>query len=233
MLGPTLLLGLLMGARHALEVDHVATVAALAARTGSLRSTLRVASFWGFGHGAVLFVAGAIMIGVGAVLPVRAAAALEIVVGAILILLGIDVLRRLGSRGVHFHVHRHGDGKRHLHAHAHESEAIHDPDHHEHEHVARLLPRAALVGAVHGLAGSAAIVLVSLQTMASTAHALAYLAVYGLGSMIGMMAFSVVIFLPFNLSASPVGRASRVIQAALGATSVAIGCWVMLRVGLS
>jgi len=233
MLGPTLLFGLLMGARHALEADHVATVAALAARTRSLKSTLRVACFWGFGHAVVLCLAGSIMIGLGKVLPARAAEGLELMVGAILIALGIDVLRRLRRGGVHFHAHRHGDGRRHLHAHAHAPAEVHDPGRHDHEHVAGLLPRAALVGGVHGLAGSAAFVLVSLQTIGSTAHALAYLAVFGLGSILGMTAFSVVIFLPFNLSASPVGRASRMIEGALGATSVAIGCWVMLRVGLS
>jgi ABC-type nickel/cobalt efflux system permease component RcnA len=229
-----LALGFVLGIRHALEADHVAAVATLATRASSPRVTARLAAMWGAGHAATLFVVAGSVVLLGAAIPDGLARVLEGAAGALLIVLGMDVLRRLRRQHVHFHVHQHGGGVRHLHAHAHAVQAgdAHHAAPHEHEHAPLVFWRALLVGGVHGMAGSAALVVLSLQSVSSPLGALGYVAVFGLGSVLGMVLFSMAIALPFRLRARRLEGAWRSLQAALGAASIALGAWVVLRAGL-
>jgi sulfite exporter TauE/SafE len=224
-----LILGFLLGVRHALEADHVAAVAALVSRSPSLRHNVKLATLWGAGHTAALLVMASLLAMLDTALPDRVARGFEIAAGVMLVLLGTDVLRRLRGQRVHFHVHQHGDGIRHLHAHAHVADTVHDPLHHDHRHARRVLPRAALVGSVHGLAGSAALTLIALPAMHSVGRALLYITVFGLGSMLGMVAFTLAISLPLRLSAAHLTRVSYALQATLGSTTIAVGAWIAVR----
>jgi hypothetical protein len=211
MLGPLLVIGLLTGMRHALEADHVAAVASLATRSSSVRHTAWLAAVWGAGH----------------------ATSLMLVAGLLLAYLGVDVLRRIRRRHVHFHVHRHDDGVRHVHVHAHAGAGEpHDAAHHEHAHPKGLLVRAGLMGSVHGMAGSAALVVLSLQAVSSPGLALAYMGVFAAGSIAGMVLFSLAIALPVRLQGRYLERATRGFEAALGVASVVIGAWVAARASL-
>lgn len=225
MLWSILLFSFLLGIEHALEADHVAAVAALSTRARSVRGAVTVASWWGFGHAATLFLFGAVLVGLGASLPPALDRAFEFTVGLMLVFLGADVLRRVRQRRVHFHVHEHGPDLRHLHAHAHEGERAHA----RHEHGHALPP--VLVGSVHGLAGSAALILLSLQTMRTPAQSLLYLAAFGAGTVLGMVLFAVALFVPIRLSARHVERVSRGLEVALGAGTLSLGAWIAIRVG--
>jgi ABC-type nickel/cobalt efflux system permease component RcnA len=233
-LASLLALGFLLGVRHALEADHVAAVATLATRTSSARATARLAALWGAGRALTLFLVAGSVVLLGATIPDPLARGLEAAAGALLVALGVDVLRRLWQQRVHFHVHRHDGGVRHLHAHAHDqpAQAPHDAAAHDHGHPPLLFWRALLVGSVHGMAGSAALVMLSVQAVPSPASALGYVAVFGLGSVLGMVLFSMAIALPFRLRPRSLEGAWRSLQAALGAASIAIGAWVILRTAL-
>jgi hypothetical protein len=224
-----LLLGLLLGMKHALEADHVAAVASLATRSASAAERVKLAGAWGLGHAGTILVLGGSLLALGLTLPPALGRAFEAGVGLLLVVLGADVLRRLWRRRVHFHVHRHGDGTAHLHAHAHERARPHAADH-EHAHPERLLPRALLVGSVHGLAGSAALVLLSLELGRSTAQALLYLLAFGVGSILGMTALSLAISVPLRLSARRLGGAWRGLEGALGVLTIGLGSWMALVV---
>lgn len=231
MFASLLTLGFLLGVRHALEADHVAAVASLATRASSPRETARMAALWGVGHAAVLLLVGGLVVWLGIALPPGLARSFEVLAGVLLALLGLDVLRRVRSRHVHFHVHRHEDGVHHLHAHAHAGEPAqaHDPARHRHEHPRGLLVRALLVGSVHGMAGSAALVLLALPAASSPGRALAYMAVFGAGAVAGMVLFSVIIAMPLRVRSRHLERASRTLETALGAASVLIGAWMAVR----
>ena len=226
MIWPVLFFGFLLGIEHALEADHVAAVASLATRSNTMRGTVKVASFWGIGHAFTLFVFGAVLVALGASLPQRVDRTFEFAVGLMLVFLGFDVLRRLRTKKLHLHVHEHDDGTRHLHAHAHEGEG----EHARHDHGHGL--RSMLVGSLHGLAGSAALILLSLRTMHSGAQALLYLAVFGLGTILGMVLFAIAIFLPLRVSARQLDWTSRSLEAALGVTTLVLGGWIAIRVSL-
>jgi cytochrome c biogenesis protein CcdA len=234
MFASLLTLGFLLGVRHALEADHVAAVASLATRARSARDSARLAALWGAGHALMLLLVGGAVVALGAVLPDGLARLLEAAAGALLAALGLDVLRRLRGQRVHFHLHRHDDGVRHVHAHSHagESAGSHDARAHEHEHPRGLFLRALLVGSVHGMAGSAALVVLSLQAVSSTPRALAYMAVFGLGSILGMVLFSLAVALPLSLRAGHLGRLARGLEAVLGVVSVALGLAIVVRAGL-
>jgi ABC-type nickel/cobalt efflux system permease component RcnA len=224
-----LLLGFLVGLRHALEADHIAAVATLATRAASLTDKVKVAAVWGGGHALSLIALGSLLIALGTSLPEPVARGFEIAGGAMLIVLGIDVLRRLRARRVHFHVHQHGAGARHVHAHAHDDRAHHDPTAHDHQHTHGLLPRALAVGSIHGLAGSGALMLLSMQVLGSGLHALAYVLCFALGSILGMIGFSLALSLPLSISPRLLERVSGKLEAALGVVTIGVGCWMALQ----
>jgi cytochrome c biogenesis protein CcdA len=233
MLASLLLFGLMMGVRHALEADHVAAVASLATRSRSARQSVALATLWGCGHAGVLLVIGGLLAFLGLALPPGLARVFEAVAGVVLVALGLDVILRVRRRRLHFHLHRHGDGIHHLHAHGHQEPGVpHDDDPHQHVHPARVLSRAVLVGSLHGLAGSGALVVLALQAAQTRAHALAYMAVFGLGSVLGMVLFSIAIVLPLRLQGRHLTRASQAFEAVVGTASVGVGIWMTVQASL-
>jgi ABC-type nickel/cobalt efflux system permease component RcnA len=222
-----LVLGLLFGIRHAFDADHLAAVATLAARSRSVSETVRVGLAWGLGHALTLFTVGAAALIAGVGLFDRFSHLFELAVGIMLIALGADVVRSAVRNRIHVHRHRHGDHTDHVHFHAHTGEAAHDPFDHRHAHPGTLPRRAAVVGLVHGLAGSAALVLFALGTAESFAVGLGYLAVFGLGSVLGMAALSMVIAVPLRSCAEARPRALNGLRVVAGLVSVVLGVIVV------
>lgn len=218
-----LALGFLMGIQHALEADHLAAVGAMAAgrKNSKLGLALRGAA-WGVGHTITLLAICATVILLGLTLTDRVAATFEFGVGVMLVLLGLDVLRRMRAKRIHFHVHSHGDGRPHLHAHGHAGAvAAHASDPHDHRHPQGFPIRALAVGLMHGAAGSAGLLALIVAATRDPLVAVVYVAVFGLGSILGMATLSFV-------AAWPLGAAERGAKwlhtgLSLGAAVVAIG----------
>jgi ABC-type nickel/cobalt efflux system permease component RcnA len=230
--GTVLLFGLLLGMQHALEADHLAAVATLVAREPDGRRVVRQGMFWGLGHTLTLLAFGGLVMVIGVALSDAWVHGLEGAVGVMLVLLGLDLLRRLGRERVHFHAHRHAPAAaaapvQHFHAHTHQGEhAPHDRDAHHHEH--RPLPlRALLVGMVHGLAGSAALVLLTLQQVGSPWVGLVYILLFGLGSVAGMAALSWAVSWPMRLTAGRLTRWHRALNVVVAGASIGLGLQVV------
>jgi ABC-type nickel/cobalt efflux system permease component RcnA len=217
-----LLLGFLLGMRHALEADHIAAVVTLAARNRSARQTVWQGAVWGFGHTIALFLVCSAVLFLDSAVPARVAGGLEAAVGIMLVALGMDLLYRLRRERVHFHAHRHSDGTVHSHAHSHKGEDGAHRLHHDHEHPRRFPMRALCVGLMHGLAGSAALILLTLGTVASPLTGLAYVALFGLGSIGGMALLSMAIGVPLR-GARRYTRVYSALQTAVGLTTIGIG----------
>jgi hypothetical protein len=215
-------LGFLIGLQHALEADHIAAVSSIAARRNDIGDIVKHGLTWGLGHTLTLFVfAGAALL-LGHAIPDMLARPLETAVGMMLVGLGAHLLWRLWRDRVHFHRHRHGDGTVHLHAHSHAREtAPHAASAHLHDHGFRW--RTLLVGLMHGMAGSAALLLLAVSQASSPAVGLAYVALFGVGSMIGMGALSAMIAVPIAMSARWLTWTNRSLQGAVGALTIAIG----------
>jgi ABC-type nickel/cobalt efflux system permease component RcnA len=226
----SLILGLLLGLQHALEADHLAAVASLSSRSTGLREAARHGLSWGLGHSlSLLLFGGAVLLLGGAIAP-HLALVLESAVGLMLIVLGGDVLRRLWQRRVHFHVHSHG-AERHFHAHSHAPGGDHASDPHRHEHAKRLPLRSLLVGMMHGLAGTAALIMLTLGSVQSVWQGLAYIAIFGLGSMLGMALLVVVISVPLRWSAHGLAGLHQGLTAVLGLLTIGIGGVLLQQTG--
>src|ERR1700687_6160289 len=150
-------LGFLLGMQHALEADHIAAVSSIAARRTHIGDIVRHGLTWGLGHTLTLFAFAGAAILLGHAIPEYLARPLETAVGIMLVGLGAHVLWRLWRERVRFYRHGHGDGTVHIHAHSHAGETVsHARAAHAHSHGFRW--RSLLVGLMHGMAGSAALV---------------------------------------------------------------------------
>lgn len=230
-MGSLLLIGLFIGMRHALEADHVAAVAAMVNGKQSLSQTIRQGGVWGLGHTITLFLFGSIVIFMDGVIPEHLAMGLEAMVGLMLIVLGGDVLRRLIRDKVHFHSHHHDNGHHHFHAHSHpgESRSQHQDLQHRHQHVQKFPLRALFVGLMHGLAGSAAVIVITLGAVDSPQQGLLYILIYGIGSIFGMALLSIVISVPMRLSAQRLTWAHNSFQAVVGIITFSMGVWIFFE----
>jgi cytochrome c biogenesis protein CcdA len=218
--------------QHALEADHIAAVSSIAARRSHVADIVKHGLTWGLGHTLTLFVFAGAAILLGHTIPPGVAQPIETAVGVMLIGLGTHVLWRLRRDRVHFHQHGHGDGTVHFHAHSHAGEtAPHVRAAHAHDHGFRW--RTLLVGLMHGMAGSAALLVLTVTQASSPAAGLGYIALFGVGSMIGMGALSTVIAIPLVASARWLTWANRGLQAAVGLVTIAIGVMTVVETVLA
>jgi len=225
-------LGFLIGMQHAMEADHVAAVASLATRNRSIKETVRQGVTWGFGHALTLFMFGGFVVFMDNVVPERFAQGLELAVGFMLVLLGLDVLRRLVMERIHFHAHRHGETL-HFHAHSHEPGQEHETDPHQHEHRGNFPVRALLVGMMHGMAGSAALIILALSSVTSLIQGLFYIAMFGIGSILGMALLAVVISLPLRYTSRSLTWAHNGLKAIVGLVTTTLGGLLIYELGIN
>jgi hypothetical protein len=224
-------LGFLLGMQHALEADHIAAVSSIAARRSQVGDIVRHGLTWGLGHTLTLFAfAGAALL-LGRAIPESMARPIETAVGIMLVGLGSHVLWRLWRDRVHFHRHGHGDGTVHFHAHSHAGEVVpHARTAHAHEHGFRW--RTLLVGLMHGMAGSAALLVLTVSQASTPAVGLGYVALFGIGSMIGMGALSTLIAVPLAVTARWLTFANHGLQGAVGVVTIAIGVMTIVETAL-
>jgi sulfite exporter TauE/SafE len=191
-------LGFALGIRHALEPDHLVAVSTIVSRHNSVARSSIVGAFWGVGHTTSLLVCGTIVLALRLSIPDGFVALAEKAVAVMLVLLGINALRRaIRSSRLHFHFHTHG-GERHIHFHTHqvESHRIHD-----HRHVFEIGFRSFLIGMLHGLAGTGALMILVIAAAPSLLAGSIYILIFGLGSIAGMLILSGAISIPFVVSA--------------------------------
>jgi high-affinity nickel permease len=215
-------LGFLLGMQHALEADHIAAVSSIAARRSEVGDIVKHGLTWGLGHTLTLFVFAGAAILLGHAIPENLARPLETAVGVMLVGLGAHLLWRLWRDRLHFHRHSHDGGVIHFHAHSHAGETIpHARAAHVHTHGFRW--RTLLVGLMHGMAGSAALLVLTVTQASSATAGLGYIALFGIGSMIGMGLLSTVIAVPIAVSARWLTWTNRSLQGAVGLVTIAIG----------
>lgn len=220
----TLALGALLGVQHAMEADHIAAVASLASGRTNRRTIVRQGLFWGAGHSATLLLVGGGALLLSETIPELMAARLEFIVGVMLVLLGASVMYRLWRDRVHFHHHRHRGGNSHLHAHSHRSERIvHTLSEHDHRHAQAIPWRTFAIGLIHGLAGSAALIVLTAATLESPLWGILYIGLFGIGSILGMLLVSAAIAFPMSFSARWLTAANQGLQLSIGVLTCAVG----------
>lgn len=244
-----LAVGFFLGMRHATDPDHVIAVTTIVSNQRNKARAALIGAFWGVGHTVTIFVVGAAIILFNLVIPVRVGLSMELSVAVMLIILGLmnvtGFLRSMPAASiettqniVHSHPHAHGD---HVHSHAH----AHQPDGHSHPHDPTTLAwmdrafgkaglyqylRPLVVGIVHGLAGSAAVALLVLTTIRNLHWAIAYLLIFGVGTIAGMMLITMSIASAFTMVGRGRQKFSSRLAFASGLLSLGFGLFVAYQI---
>lgn len=224
-----LALGFFLGMRHATDADHVVAISTLVSRERSIRLAGLMGVLWGVGHTVTIVLVGGAILLLGVVIPARIGLTLELSVAVMLIVLG----------GVNLGAFV-GDARR-LAASAHTG---HDSLATDPTHAHGVLPtglfarlgafhvaRPLVVGVVHGLAGSAAVALLVLTTIREPVLAMAYLAVFGVGTVAGMMLITTALAVPLVYTTRRFASLDRHMAVLSGALSVAFGLFLIYQVG--
>ena len=254
------LLGLLMGMRHATDPDHVIAVTTIVSRERRLTAASRVGIVWGLGHTLTVLAVGAAIIIFKIAIPIRLGLAMEFAVAIVLILLGLGafaalvqlVVRRIAGTPhavdqplVHSHAHGHGFGP-HRHPHVHPDPGEYDDQEQltlDHDHglpagalssfaIRRPLFRSFVVGLVHGLAGSAAIALLVLSAIPQPLWATLYLAIFCLGTIVGMGLITTAIATPFAVAAQRMSWMHQGLITGSGLLSFGFGLFLAYQLGI-
>jgi ABC-type nickel/cobalt efflux system permease component RcnA len=242
--------GFFLGMRHATDPDHVIAVSTIVSRQPKLGRAALIGAFWGLGHTLTIFLVGTAIILFNVAIPTRVGLSMELSVGVMLIVLGafnvISFFRALPVAPVtgegqpaHSHHHSHGDYV-HNHPHSHHPESHpHTPDHTPVAWLDRALGtsgwyqhiRPLAIGIVHGLAGSAAVALLVLATIRNPRWAIAYLLVFGVGTIAGMMVITMSLASAIKVVGGRSQTFSRRLAMASGVLSLAFGCLVVYQIG--
>lgn len=246
-------LGLLLGIRHALDADHLVAVTTIVSEYRNSLKGIWIGISWGLGHTTTLLLVGVIVLLFKLGLPERLALGFELAVGFLLIGLGLQVLWGMKEKRLHWHAHAHAQ-EVHQHAHAHQESAkggqhrrftwsnlayflvagISPGEHHPSGTFAdgirpffRL--KSYLVGLVHGLAGSAVLMLLVLASIQTTWTGILYILLFGLGSIGSMGAITLLLSTPFVISVR-FTRLSYLVQGAAGIASLSFGTFLIYEV---
>jgi len=251
------LLGLLLGMRHATDPDHVIAVTTILSRERRLAVAARIGVVWGLGHTVTVLMVGAAIIIFKIAIPTRLGLAMEFAVAVVLILLGVGaaagVVRKAANRMrggsspredliVHAHAHTH-DGAMHVHPHVHvgHHEDADESTHHDHRIPADALPtfaarrpllRSFAVGLVHGLAGSAAIALLVLSAIPNPVWATLYLAIFCIGTIVGMGLITTAIATPFMVVSRRASWIRQTLVTGSGLLSFGFGLFLAYQIGI-
>lgn len=241
-----LAIGFFLGMRHATDPDHVIAVTTIVTNHRSSSRAALIGAFWGLGHTATIFIVGAGIILFNLVIPVRVGLSMELSVGVMLIILGLvnifSFLRAMPASSdtkaqemIHSHSHSHGSlvhthPHTHTHSHAKNDTPVAWMDRFFGRSSLYQYVRPFIVGLVHGLAGSAAVALLVLTTIRNAHWAVAYLLVFGVGTIAGMMLITMSIASAFNMVGKGRVKFSRRLSLASGLLSLGFGLFVAYEI---
>src|SRR6266496_3568695 len=215
-----LAIGGVLGLRHAFEPDHLAAVSTLATRPGGRRlwSAARLGLIWGLGHTVTVGVVALLVLVLGVQLPAKLWPTAELVVAALLILLGMMVIWRYIRGRWHMHVHTHPAAGPHVHLHSHTSDSAHG-----HAHAVVDARRSLGFGVAHGLAGSGAIAALLVAAVPDTVSRLFYFAAFSAGTIAGMLVVSLTLSVLVRFAADRGARWATILHVGAAAGSVVAG----------
>jgi cytochrome c biogenesis protein CcdA len=245
------LLGFFLGMRHATDPDHVAAISTIVARQPRIGTALLIGSLWGVGHSLTIVAVGGALVLFTVVIPPRLGLTMEMAVALMLIVLGMWNLtgileqirgsRPAGAGALHAQLHSHGD---YVHSHA------SGPGSGQHGHRDDQTPvawldwrlgglgayqilRPLVVGLVHGLAGSAAVALLVLTLIKDPWWAVAYLVLYGIGTIAGMMLITAAIGAALAYASRQSSWVGRYLPATSGLLSLGLGLFLAYQIAVA
>jgi ABC-type nickel/cobalt efflux system permease component RcnA len=240
-----LILGFLLGMRHATDPDHVVAVTTIVTKQPGIAKASLIGVLWGLGHTFTIFVVGTMIILFQVTIPPRVGLSMEFTVAAMLILLGVlnltGTLRWLQQKftpnsPVPIAAGIPGDAGTPCcdSATVAQREAV-PPKFWLHRTLKGFglynALRPLVIGIVHGLAGSAAVALLVMTTIRDPWWAITYLFLFGIGTIAGMMIITAVIAMPFAFTVRRFSGWNRGMAVASGVLSLAFGSFLSYQIG--
>jgi high-affinity nickel permease len=234
-----IVIGFFLGMRHATDPDHVIAVTTIVTRRKSVRNAALIGILWGLGHTITIFLVGTAIILFSVAIPPRVGLSMELSVGIMLILLGAlnlaGVTRRITEKfspGANTQISNTDESTAGA-PESSSSRAIADgPSRTIRDLGLFQTLRPLFVGTVHGLAGSAAVALLVLTTIHNPWWALVYLAVFGFGTVAGMLLITSAIAMPIVYSGRRFAGFSQKLSVASGLLSVGFGCFIAYQIAI-
>jgi ABC-type nickel/cobalt efflux system permease component RcnA len=206
-----------LGLRHASDPDHLVAVTSLVTseQGGGTRRAARLGAWWGVGHAATLVLIGLPLIALKSRLPAWLEQGAEMAIGLVIVALALRVVLKWARGDYRRGAHHHQEGE---HRHLYRGDR-------EHRHQAVRGPRQAFaIGALHGLAGTGAVVVLLITALPDQLEAAAALAVFAPMSVASMAACTTVYsWLLTRPVIDPVFRT--VLIPLLGAFGLLFGLW--------
>ncbi|CAM3620913.1 hydantoin utilization protein A [Aeromicrobium ponti] len=200
-----LLLGFILGVKHSIEPDHIIAVSTMVGKSRKLLRSTLTGVFWGIGHTITLFIVGMAFILMKGELTDKWAMSFEFLVGIMLVYLGIKSLLFMKNQ---------------------------DSDSDTESREKSSLMKVTIIGFVHGLAGSAAMVLLTMSTVTTVWEGALYIGIFGLGTIFGMLTFTTILGIPFVYSKGNV-KLNRFLTQAAGSVSFLFGIYYMYNLGIT
>lgn len=244
-----IVLGLLLGIRHATDPDHVVAITTIVSRERTMLYAAIIGAIWGVGHTLTILAVGSAIILLKLTIPPALGLTMELAVACMLILLGAANLTGLMHRAIGWLEARGYSSRAHAHVifgrltvHTHDSYGSFNQSK---KPVTFSIPqwgrklglfhvlRPLVVGIVHGLAGSAAVALLVLTSFSRPRWGIAYLLIFGIGTIVGMMAITAAIALPFTFTLRHFARLNHGLAVASGAISLCFGLFLCYQIGIS
>jgi sulfite exporter TauE/SafE len=201
-----------------MDPDHIVAVSALLCNSRSIRKSITSATVWGIGHSTVLFLVGVLVLILRVAIPQNVVNIFEFAAGAMLIVLGSYVIRPLIMNRIKSNL---TEETKHFH-HDHNS----TPSEKSHAHI----HKSALTGALQGLGGSAALMLVTLTTVSSVITGLVFIFIFGVGVIMGMIGISCLVGSIMSYTASNLEKVHKIIKAITGTASILFGTYIIVGI---
>ncbi|MDF2608031.1 MAG: protein UreH [Bacillales bacterium] len=200
-----LALGFVLGIKHAIEPDHVIAVSTIASQSKKLLRSSLAGVYWGIGHTLTLFLVGIFLIVLKGEIPEKWAMSLEFLVGIMLVYLGITTIISFKKF---------------------------QSSNHTHPHKSVSYGKSMFIGFVHGLAGSGAMVVLTMSTVNTAIEGAIYILIFGAGTVLGMLFFTTIIGLPFVFSSKKLSLNKGLTQTT-GVISAVFGFYYMYNLGVT
>ncbi len=225
----SLSLGFTVGLMHAFDPDHLVAMSTMVSRERSIRRSSLLGAMWGLGHTISLALVGLAVLVLQLTIPPSLSKGMEFAVAMMIVALGGHLIWQSAKEfSLDRHTHSH-EGPSHSHAHLHSKD---EPTNHQH-HVLRSHTKTFAIGIIHGLAGSAALILAVMTTMTSTVQGLLYIFIFGLGSIGGMLLMSTIMSMPFAFFGKWTSGWQKPAQGMIGMLAVSFGLYFAWNVGLA
>ncbi|MBI4175609.1 MAG: sulfite exporter TauE/SafE family protein [Candidatus Aenigmarchaeota archaeon] len=214
--------GFVLGIRHAFEADHIAAVTTIVLNDkGGLKKHSTIGVMWGLGHSIALMLVGLAVLLFGLSITPAVSGVFELIVGIVLVGLGFVTMRNFLDKSFHMHVHMHGKAK-HTHMHSHR-----ETSDHMHQH------KPLMMGMLHGLAGGGALMLIVLVAVNSLVEGILYIILFGIGSILGMLAVTSILSATLNSTAARARNFGEKVKVIAGIVSIFLGFMIITGVFLA